>query len=220
MSQTNAIIITILLSVVLGACGFFGMRYLLTRDAADNPGNGVEADVGDSGGGLFGNSGSLFGQSSGSGENQKAPKPSKDYPHPIMISASAVISEAETGTEIPVELSVTFRNDSPLALGNIEGMLYAIDSDYDISPVSGQFGGDWSDLPEPVQPGETVTFIITYRFDSWTSTIDYFENDNVRIGILWYGCEDGNYHSITGSFSAYADISGIFMVPVVVSDQR
>ena len=238
MKQSNAIIITIILSVVLGACGFFGVRYFLTRDTADNLESGVVTEG--SGGGLLGGTGSLPGQTGGdtsaqdtsssdvsppqgggTGNQQTSGQPPADYPHPVIVSVNAVMRNADDGSsDCNIDFSITFLNNSPFVLTHVSGIFYALDSDYDISQFSGKFGGDWSDLPNPVQPGETVTFTSLFVLESWSSTLGYFDANNVRAGIIFYECEDGSFKSVTGSFSAYADVSEIYMVPVVISDQR
>ena len=231
MKQSNLIIITIVLSVILGASGFLGMRYYLEGAVEEKPGSGFAADGFSSN--LPGNTGTLPGQTDGDTQpdmsppqgggagNQQAIQPPADYPHPVVMSANAVIRNADDAShDYYIDISVTFHNNSPYVLRSVSGMLYALDSEYNIDTVIGEFCDELEDYPNKVQPGETVTYFDTYSLESWSSTLSYFNDNNVRIGILYYRCEEHSYHSVTGSFTGYDDLSTIFMVPVVISDQR
>jgi len=159
-------------------------------------------------------------QGGGTG-NQQALLPPADYPHPIIMSASAVIRNADDGRhDYYVEFSITFQNNSPYVLRDVTGMLYALDSDYNIDSVRGEFSDELEDYLNRVQPGETITYTNTLNLYSGSSTMGYFDDNNIRIGILYYRCESHEYHSVTGDFSGHEDLSEVYLIPLVISDQR
>ena len=186
MNRKNEIIIIIIASLILGAVGFFGMRYFLMED----------------------------GPSAG--------KPPKGYNHPYISSASAVIRPPENPewSSTDIVLSLTFRNDSPATITGIIANVYDVETSYTVSSVHAEIG-EGQDFPSvPIKPGETVTFSATYYLDSWSSMIDDFENKQLKVGILHYQTEEGSFVNVTGSTSAYADTSDVFMVPISVTDRR
>jgi len=239
MNQTNAIIITVVLSVVLGACGFFGVKYFLTRDTAENPEPGLVMEG--SGGAVTGEtsppqdgdtsplqggetSSSQGGDTSppqgGETGNQQASGPSGDYPHPVILSASAVIHNSDSGFhDFDIVLTITFRNDSPGSVTVIGTMLCEMDSDILIFGIDSSKGDDKGFPADSVKPGETVSISVLYMSNENDRVYNIFTDLDLRIGLLNYWVENGGHVDITDSpASAYdGDISKAHFVPVVVS---
>jgi len=73
MNKSNQVIIIFVLSLVLGVCGFFGMRYFLTRETGENQGSGggVSSGTGVGGGNeLSGTADTGGGETPGGNMNQ------------------------------------------------------------------------------------------------------------------------------------------------------
>jgi len=154
-------------------------------------------------------------------------RPPKGYKHPYISSATAVLRPPSDSQLIGSEfdLTVTIRNDSPSSIVAVYAHIYAMDSDEIISMMSGEIGsGGFPSVP--IKPGETITYTQTSFIGPTSTNREYYENGNLRIGILYYMPEVGDYTSVYGSSLAHLDItkktdlSEIFLVPIVVSDKR